>query len=248
MYQNKDQPMTSEREFIIASLLNHSPDTALKLRTLRNIFHIKGKGGHYKTRAQKLLFLQRCHEQLANLPYDTQELQKIKQFIDEHSENLNMKKDLPTKVHYLKSAPVKPCACAECSQISHIDISSSLLDPYTLCTQLLPVLKHLENQEFQDKLSLILTFQCSKAKYILSQHLINFSISMCINDKVLHFRDEKTWIFPFYCEESHFYVQIEKNQIDIKSTNLVQFKPHKIKQLYFNSTSSVKNSSLTRDK
>ena len=128
--------MVSEREFVIASLLNHSPDTALKLHTLRDIFQIKGKGEHYKTRAQKLLFVQRCHEQLALWPYKTQELEKIKQFIDDHSEDLKLKKDLPANVHYLKSAPVKPCACAECSQISHLDVSSSLLDPYTLCKQL----------------------------------------------------------------------------------------------------------------
>ena len=152
-----------------------------------------------------------------------------------------MKKDLPANVHYLKSAPVKPCACAECSQISHLQVFSSLLDPYTLCKQLIPVLRHLEDEEFQDKLNLLLTFKCMKAKYILSQHLITFSISMCLNDKLLHFKDEKTWIFPFYCEESHFYVQILKNQIVIKSTNPVQFKPHEIKQFYFNFTSSMKN-------
>ena len=37
-YQNKHQPMVSEREFVIASLLNHSPDTALKLCTQRKIY------------------------------------------------------------------------------------------------------------------------------------------------------------------------------------------------------------------
>ena len=34
-YQNEVQPMTSEREFIIGAMLNHSPDTALKLRQSR---------------------------------------------------------------------------------------------------------------------------------------------------------------------------------------------------------------------
>ena len=56
--------MTSEREFIIASLLNHSPDTALKLQTLRDIFQIKEKGNHYK----------RSHEQLKSVPYNSLEL------------------------------------------------------------------------------------------------------------------------------------------------------------------------------
>ena len=64
-YQNINQKMTSKREFIISRLLNHRPDNALKLQTLRDIFQIKEKVNHYKTRAQKLFFLQRCHEQLA---------------------------------------------------------------------------------------------------------------------------------------------------------------------------------------
>ena len=39
-YNNEAQLMTSEREWIIASLLNHDPNTALKLQTLSNIFVI----------------------------------------------------------------------------------------------------------------------------------------------------------------------------------------------------------------
>ena len=66
MYQNETQLMTSGREFIIGALLNHRPDTALKLHTLSDIFKLKSKGGHYKTRAQKLLFLQRCLTILKN--------------------------------------------------------------------------------------------------------------------------------------------------------------------------------------
>ena len=39
-YNNEAQLMTSEREWIIASLLNHDPNTALKLQTLSDIFVI----------------------------------------------------------------------------------------------------------------------------------------------------------------------------------------------------------------
>ena len=58
--------MTSEREWIIASLLNHDLNTALKLQTLSDIFAINQRGGHVKTRAQKLLFLKKCHVNFHN--------------------------------------------------------------------------------------------------------------------------------------------------------------------------------------
>jgi hypothetical protein len=105
LYSNKKQLMTSEREYIIAALLNHDPSTALKLQTLSDIFAIKQKGGHFKTRAQKLQFLSKCHEQLSKLKYNSKELQSIQKFINDHSEDLQLKPDKKVKVHffYVKS-------------------------------------------------------------------------------------------------------------------------------------------------
>ena len=48
---------------------------------------------------------------------------------------------------------------------------------------------------------------------------------MCVNDKVLHFRNEKTVVFPFYCEESNFYVQVENPQIKSSSISIVKNLP-----------------------
>ena len=81
---------SSKNKWLQTKNLNHSQDTALKLQTLRDIFQNKEKGNHYKTRVQKLLFFQRCHEQLKLLPYNTQELEKIKEFINDHSEDLKI--------------------------------------------------------------------------------------------------------------------------------------------------------------
>ena len=106
---------------------------------------------------------------------------------------------------------------------------------------MLQVLRNLECQEFQDKMSLLMTFKCLKAKYILSQHLITSALAMCVNDKTLHFKDEKMVIFPFYCEDTHFYVTVEKNKIVIRLTQPMQFKPHEIQQYHSNFTTSAKN-------
>ena len=51
-----DQLFTSEKEFIIASLLNHD-DSVLKLQTIKDIFSIKSTNQQFKTRAGKLQFL-----------------------------------------------------------------------------------------------------------------------------------------------------------------------------------------------
>ena len=70
LYANKKQIMSSEYEYTIAALLNHDPDTSLKLQTLSDIFHIKSKGGHFRTRSQKIQFLQK-YQQLKSLKYNS---------------------------------------------------------------------------------------------------------------------------------------------------------------------------------
>ena len=54
-YAKPDQLFTSEKEFIIAALLNHD-DSVLKLQTIKDIFSIKSTNQQFKTRAGKLQF------------------------------------------------------------------------------------------------------------------------------------------------------------------------------------------------
>ena len=61
-----------------------------------------------------------------------------------------------------------------------------------------------------------------------------------MDNKKLHFKDAKI-IFPLYSEDTHFYVTVEKNQIEIRLTHPMKFKPHEILQFHFNFTTSVKN-------
>ena len=75
-YAKPDQLFSSEKEFIIASLLNHS-ETALKLSTIKDIFAIKSTNSSFNTRAGKLQFLANIREKLKNLSYNSLELQKI---------------------------------------------------------------------------------------------------------------------------------------------------------------------------
>ena len=64
---------------------------------------------------------------------------------------------------------------------------------------------------------------------------------MCLDKEILHFQNKKVIIFPFYNEEKHFYAQIEANQIMIKNSEELHFKPHEIRQFDLNFTSNVKH-------
>ena len=86
LYTNPTQFFTSEREFLIGAILGRlDPQLSMIFPTLQDIFKIKESGTKFKTKIQKLAFIQSCAEQLKNLPYDTTQLQKIKDFFNEES-------------------------------------------------------------------------------------------------------------------------------------------------------------------
>ena len=62
-YAKPDQLFSSEKEFIIASMINHD-DSVLKLQTIQDIFSIKSSNAQFKTRAGKLQFLAQIREKL----------------------------------------------------------------------------------------------------------------------------------------------------------------------------------------
>ena len=66
-YVKPDQLFSSEKEFIIASLLNQS-ETALKLSTIKDIFAIKSTNSSFNTKAGKLQFL--ANIRLKDLQYN----------------------------------------------------------------------------------------------------------------------------------------------------------------------------------
>ena len=95
----------AKKEFIIASLLNHS-DTALKLSTIKDIFAIKSSNSNFNTRAGKMQFLTNMREKLKDLDYNSYELQKITMYINEQE-------------HLLK-VPLKSCTIKANLSLIHI--------------------------------------------------------------------------------------------------------------------------------
>ena len=72
MYQNPHQYFCSEREFLLGALIGKmSPELSLNFPTLIDIFKIKESGSKFKTKAQKLAFIQQISENLKVLPYNS---------------------------------------------------------------------------------------------------------------------------------------------------------------------------------
>ena len=82
---------TSEQEFILGSLLSHTPETVFKLATWNDLLNLKEKGNHFKTKLKKIQYLKKCHEALIKLPFSNIELEKIQQHIESQSKDLSTK-------------------------------------------------------------------------------------------------------------------------------------------------------------
>ena len=84
LYTNPHQYFTSERDFLIGAILGKlDPELAFQFPTLQDIFRIKELGSKLKTKAQKIAFIQQCAKQFEKLPYDSTQLQKIKDFLQQ---------------------------------------------------------------------------------------------------------------------------------------------------------------------
>ena len=87
-YATGNQLYSSEKEFLLASLLNH--EDALKLDTVRDIFSIKASNKSFQQRAGKLQFLSQVKEKLSKLPANSMELQRITTFINAQLKKLGL--------------------------------------------------------------------------------------------------------------------------------------------------------------
>ena len=118
MYTNPHQYFTSEREFLIG---------AFTFPTLQDIFKIKESGSKLTTKAQKICFIQQCAEQLEKLPYDSTQLQKIKDFLKKKATEYKIPvESVDAKANYIRHTP-SVCGCVECQEFSHLTVSNSII-------------------------------------------------------------------------------------------------------------------------
>ena len=79
----------------------------MMLPTLKDVFKIKESGSKFKTKLAKLHFIKTCAEQLKELPYNSTQLNSIKNFLKEKATEYGIKLTNPqildVDVHYIRN-------------------------------------------------------------------------------------------------------------------------------------------------
>ena len=123
-YAKPSQMYSSEKEWIIAPLLNHN-ENSLSLDTLKDVFQIKSSNNSFKTKAGRMQFLAQVREQLKKIPYNTMELQRINAFIKEQEKSLDpFDQNISISSKY---ASTTPCIdnCPHCEECASLPVKSS---------------------------------------------------------------------------------------------------------------------------
>ena len=130
-YNNDDQHYTSEREYLLGGLLaTTDPSLVLEFPTFKDIFKIKESSGGFKTKAQKLAFINELGIILKDLPYSYHNLKKIQAFLEEQRK-MN---DYKVSRVQLRTANIflfnpAQCSCAECEKYPRAQLMNSLAYP-----------------------------------------------------------------------------------------------------------------------
>ena len=131
---------SSEKEFILGSLISRTdPELALRLPSISDIFRIKETATHFKTKAQKILFLKNCAKQLESLPYNSKELEKIKTFLRHKAGEYNVPPQDQTSSTPVLHFEVFNCVCHDCTTIT-APVCNSILHPFAFLQSLKPFL------------------------------------------------------------------------------------------------------------
>ena len=131
MYQNPHQYFCSEREFLLGALIGKlSPELSLTFPTLMDVFRIKESGSKFKTKAQKLAFIQQISENLKALPYKSFQLNKIKEFLRKKSAEYKVNTpDIDINANFVRHTP-RICQCKDCHELESQSVSNTILNAY----------------------------------------------------------------------------------------------------------------------
>ena len=105
---------------------------------------MKQKGNHFKRKLQKIAYLNKCHQALIKLPYNTIELEKIRQHIETQSRDLNKRYSYSDSKKINSNfilASSETCPCSECKTVNSPSAQSSILKPVKFVDELLPFLR-----------------------------------------------------------------------------------------------------------
>jgi len=216
MYQNPHQYFCSEREFLLGALIGKmSPVLSLNFPTLVDIFKIKESGSKFKTKAQKLAFIQQISENLKALPYNSFQLNKIKNFLRKKSAEYKViAPKIEVDANFVRHAP-RICQCKDCHEIKSQSISNTILNAYGFVKGLEEAMMCLKIPMIKDLFANLQKIQCPIAKQTFSNVILDKAIEFCTNASDFYLDDSSLFVFQYNLGNKNLSIQFDKNQVKI---------------------------------
>ena len=132
------------------------------------------------------------------MPFNTTQLQKIKDFWRKKAEEYNIKLDenvpLEINAHYLRHFPT-PCHCVECQSVLNIMVTNTLLHPDEIFLEL-------QIPEVNDHIKTFHQLICPQAKKIIAAKIIDLSISHCTNAAEFTLNNSSLLVFQYCIDDT----------------------------------------------
>ena len=232
LYNNPRQFFTSEREFLLGGLIGKmDPQLSLELPTIQDIFRVKETSNKIKTKLQKIEFIKKISESLAQLPYDSRQLQKLTDFLRTKAKEYKIPSDhIEILSNYVVTAPTV-CNCVQCSQLQSLRISNSLSNAEPIFLSLKPILHLLNIEKIDDLSNQHAQLTCQHAKDRMSSYIIDRAIEHCTNSDTFYFSDNPILIFKYHYIDTNIIVQFEGKKVQFCLKKEIQILPGEICQL-----------------
>ena len=214
-YAKPDQLFSSEKEFIVAALLNHD-ETTLKLSTIKDVFAIKSSNSSFKTKAGKLQFLSQIRQKLKDLDYNSVELQRIQYFINQQENALDVpgkRKTIDTKYIVSKLATCQDCP--DCTALPQQGIKTSIYDSVKFLDTIKPLVQMFNDVHFNKLFNDFSQLTCKRAKQSHAAYIIQQAIDACV-EQTFSFEDTKLLLFSHHFVSETCSLDVEKDSIVIR--------------------------------
>ena len=214
-----------EREFLIGSLIaKFDPELALTLPTIQDVFRVKETSNKLKTKSQKIQFLKQLSENLRDLPYDTQQLQKVMDFLRTKAQEYKIPPPEPITVTVatnLMTFEHPDCFCKDCSSLAPMRSTNSLVHPAKLVEHLRPVFSLLNLPELQKLLPQLTSVSCRHAKNTLASRMITLALQYCTSVSEMNLSGEKMLVFKYHFNEATIKILFDNSQLHFMTKSAI---------------------------
>ena len=231
-YATEDQLYSSEKEWLLSALINHS-DTTMKLDTVRDVFAIKSSNQAFKTKAGKLQFLDQVREKLKDLPANSMELQRIKSFINQQVSSLGGEaKHYTINTNYVITSLSPYSHCDECRALTGPIIKTSVSDSTFLIPKVQAIADLLNEDSLNEELAKYNLLTCKHALKYSATALLHQATELCASN-VIMFKEDKMLLFYYHFQSEFCSLDVEEDLITFRTKKKFTIDPATVHHLDF---------------